>query len=657
MSRLPSSARGTVSLLVLSLVTVLAIALAGYITVSGRSMRLANRVFLHGVASNLAESGVEQALWTLNEQDWTSWTAVGGGALASSDTVAVRTITFASTKYGSSGVVGSINLRIHGRNARPWLHSDTYTTAQVVWYLGRWWQCVTNHGPVSLTTFPSTTANWIPAPSAWNAAVTYSAGTSATNADIVVSGGTAYRCTAANTNSQPPSANWTSLGTPAAWSASAAYSVNAVVTYQGTVYRCRAANTGFVPTNPTYWVGAPAIHAEGVATPPGATAAGSGGAVRVQVRAELAPVPLFPNALGGVSVVSLASTGNVGAYIPAVVAAAATTWTNGASYAVGAIVVDNNGYWRCTSAHTANSTRRPPNASFWSNSLLQDYSAVVGAPSVTMSNSANIWGHVTAPTTSFATGAVVKSATSPASPNQDPSRISSNEFVPAPTIQAVAGATNLPAPHTGTVLNDGSATLGTPGATAPAIYNITATWQGGWTYSGLYLEDSGDVLTIDGPVVLNVSGMLYTNAGTIVVTANGSLEIHFTGQLYIGNNTTSGSGFGSGGGIVNQTLDPTRVILVSNSSYTTGNYHYFWSSRPFHGLIYMPGAYLHNWNSGYNPPRYGAMAARTVYFNHTVNVQYDERLRTAGRLARFVDAPFYVSAWRELTDPAEKVTF
>lgn len=657
MRRSWTDSRGTVSLLVLSLVTVLAISLAGYITVSSRSMRLANRVFLNGLASNLAESGVEQALWTLNESDWTSWTAVGGGALASGDTVAVRTITFASTKYGSSGVVGSINIRIHGRNAKQWMHWESYTTGDIVWHLGRWWQCVSNHGPVTVTTFPSTTANWIPAPSAWNAAVTYSAGTSATNADIVISGGTAYRCTAANTNSQPPSANWTSLGTPVAWSATASYSVNAVVTYQGTVYRCRAANTGFVPTDTTYWVGAPAIHAEGVATPPGATLGGSSGAVRVQVRAELAPVPLFPNALGAGTEVLLSSTGNIGSYLPNVVSAAAATWTSGTSYTTGTLVVDNNAYYRSLSNHTANASNRPGAASSqWSNSLLQGSAAVLSAPSVRLTNSANVWGYVSAPSTSFASGAVVKHHSGlPASPNQDASRIASNSFVPTPTILSVSGGTNLPAPHSGNVLNEGAFSLGTAGATTPVIYNIAATWVYGNTYSGLLLWDSGQVLTINGPVILNVSGDVYIRSGSIVVANTGSLELYFNGQLQLGDSTSSS------GGIVNNTTnrDPKRIILVGTDNYTWSGYHEVQSTVHFHGLIYMPDAYISNRNatSGAMMTRYGAQSAATVRFHNPINFQYDASLRTAGRLARFVDAPFYVSAWRELTDPAERVTF
>lgn len=662
MRRSWTDSRGTVSLLVLSLVTVLAISLAGYITVSGRSMRLANRVFLNGLASNLAESGVEQALWTLNNANWTSWTAVGGGALAASDTVAVRTITFAATKYGSSGVVGAINVRIHGRRAKQWVHWDTHTTGDMVWYLGRWWQCVSNHGPVTVTTFPSTTANWIPAPSAWSAAVTYSAGTSAHTADIVISGGTAYRCTAANTNSPPPGTGWTSLGTPAVWSPTANYAPNAVVVYQGTVYRSRATNSGFVPTDTTYWVGAPAIHAEGVVTPPGATLAGSGGDVRVQVRAELAPVPLFPNALGGRSAVtgSSSSTGVVSSFIPN----AATTWSSTTTYVGGDLVIRNGIYYRCILGHT---NFQPPNTTYWTpgsaSTPLQGHAAVVAGAAVTLPAATSVWGHVASPSPSFGTSTVVKSATSSASPNQDPSRITSNAFVPQPAISSVSGVsvTAIPGGWSSTVLADGTTTtLGFAGETTPRVYNITGTRDGSGTQSGVYLWDSADQIVVNGPVILNVSGPFVLNAGTITIASTGSLEVYFTGQFYIGNSSTSG------GGIINNTNinddssrgpDPMRVIFVSaNTTNTTGT-HYLWQARPFHALIYMPNALIHSWNSGYSPPRYGAQNGRTVYFEHTVNFAYDLRLRTAGRLARFVEAPFYVSAWRELTDPAEKVTF
>ncbi|MBI2814683.1 MAG: hypothetical protein HYX71_10395, partial [Opitutae bacterium] len=125
-----------------------------------------------------------------------------------------------------------------------------------------------------------------------------------------------------------------------------------------------------------------------------------------------------------------------------------------------------------------------------------------------------------------------------------------------------------------------------------------------------------------------------------------SLEIHFGGELYIGTN--------GGGGIINNTLDPKRCILLGTSTTNTSGYHYFWSNQAFYGVIYMPNAYLHMWNNGYTEHIYGALSAKNIYFNHTANLHYDTSLRTA--VISGVDAPYLISEWRELTDPTEKVT-
>ena len=68
----------------------------------------------------------------------------------------------------------------------------------------------------------------------------------------------------------------------------------------------------------------------------------------------------------------------------------------------------------------------------------------------------------------------------------------------------------------------------------------------------------------------------------------------------------------------------------------------------------MPNAYLHVWNSTYPEQIYGAFSAKNIYFNHTANLHYDTSLRTA--TISGVDAPYIITQWRELTDPAEKAT-
>jgi 5-formaminoimidazole-4-carboxamide-1-beta-D-ribofuranosyl 5'-monophosphate synthetase len=71
----------------------------------------------------------------------------------------------------------------------------------------------------------------------------------------------------------------------------------------------------------------------------------------------------------------------------------------------------------------------------------------------------------------------------------------------------------------------------------------------------------------------------------------------------------------------------------------------------------MPYAYLHKWNSGYNGEIYGAFSAKTVYFNHAATLDYDMALRTAGSTGTYIERPYEITAWRELTDPAERISF
>ena len=43
------------------------------------------------------------------------------------------------------------------------------------------------------------------------------------------------------------------------------------------------------------------------------------------------------------------------------------------------------------------------------------------------------------------------------------------------------------------------------------------------------------------------------------------------------------------------------------------------------------------------------------FSRHSATLHYDTALRTAGKIGTFIDGPFLISEWRELTDPAERV--
>ncbi len=498
-------------------------------------------------------------------------------------------------------------------------------------------------------------------PTTWGEGTAYIVG------DLVSSSSLYYRCISAHTsnaggNTIANTTLWARelVGYPV-WKASVAYSVGNVVFYQppdinghpssGLLYRCRTAHTsssGSTPTNTTNWEVGSVNYATWTSTI----------GFRVGDVAFYPVTGLYYRCTTAHTNQAPASTTVTNTSYWAHTSTDYAAWSSSVAYSVGDIVyrAANQTVYRCISAHT---NQTPPNATYWSTAMF-GYSAVVAAPAVTSSSTATIRGYVNATTTTFGSNAVVQGLTSAASPKVDPTRVFSNPYVPQfdpPDAYSDLSGPGISLPDSegnGTALYEGARTLGTPGATTPTVYNITATYiSGGWSStSGLYLDSSTDVLTIVGPVILNVSGILYTNDGRIVVAPTGSLEIYFNGsQLYIGNSTTN-----TGGGIINQTFDPTKMLIATGSTYNSSSYHYYWSRHPFHGLIYMPSAYLHKWNSGFNGEINGAVSAKTVYFNHAVNVDYDMALRTAGSIGTYIEQPFQIVSWRELTDPTEQIS-
>lgn len=79
-------ARGTVLIVALLLMAVIALAITSYMNLSLGSARLAHRGFQQSAAFNLSEAGAEEALWSLNRATahqsdaWTGWTVSGSTA-------------------------------------------------------------------------------------------------------------------------------------------------------------------------------------------------------------------------------------------------------------------------------------------------------------------------------------------------------------------------------------------------------------------------------------------------------------------------------------------------------------------------------------------------------------------------------------------------
>ena len=94
----PRHDRGAALLAALCFATVLALAIGGYITVCYRSLALSTRSNQGTFAVQLAEAGMEDALWALNKDDWSSWSISG--------TTATRTISGFSYGNGATGQIG-----------------------------------------------------------------------------------------------------------------------------------------------------------------------------------------------------------------------------------------------------------------------------------------------------------------------------------------------------------------------------------------------------------------------------------------------------------------------------------------------------------------------------------------------------------------------
>ncbi|MBS0662433.1 MAG: hypothetical protein JSR48_04165 [Verrucomicrobia bacterium] len=661
--------KASVVLVAMCFVAVLAISLAGYMAVGSQSTRQSTRAYLRDVSLQLAQIGLERALNAFATSSFSSWTRPNS-------TTATKTVTIAGSRYGTANLTANVYIRVDRYREPPpslltgtpnrgnvWSAQRTYAVGDFVYYLGVWYLCYPSAPAAGVA--PSNIAYWTSAPDIWNPYATYQIGNvalyggaayrcAAINSNMppgaatiptywslitptdtwvssatylpgqyAISGAQAYRCLAANTNQAPPNAAYWASATGVnvgTWNAANSYAIDAVVFAGGVPYRCIAANSNKQPPNTTYWLSPPVIYAQGTATLPDNT----GTTISTQLRAIVAPAPLFTTAAGAYTYTNLASGGIIDSYNAAIgtyasqVSGSGSTYTQYTNYS--ATLAGGNTSGTAVNLNTA---------------TLRGY---VSAPAASTSPYAPRW-------TYSGSGAVL-------GPNDSSgvnlTRINRSSYLPKFDVQAVTGGNNLPAGQgVGTILNQGNRTLGTPGTLQ--IYNITGTYYSGSSYTpGIYLNNSTDILNIIGPVILNVTGSFYISNGSLNISAGASLEVYFTDELYIGNNGS--------GGIYNSNADPKTLLIVGTSTVNSSGYHYLWTAADFYGVLYMPSAYIHLWNSGYTPQRYGALLGSNVYFNHTANQHYDTTLRTAGSIGTFIDSPYLVSELRLLSDPGEQVT-
>lgn len=467
-----------------------------------------------------------------------------------------------------------------------WSSAATYNLNDVVYRSGSFYRCIlahSNQGPPNAT-------YWSTAPlrsTAWDSGRQYSVN------DTVSHRGVWYRCTTANNGSNPASSgNWSSTAN-SPWSSTTAYTTSSYVSYGGVWYRCILANTGQSPNNSTYWtaLGAPVVYAEGTIN-----LAGSGSA-RTQLRATIAPAPLFPNAIAARTNLTISGGGTVSSYdfatdptaaSPGYSAVLASTGTTNPAMTVTSTTV--NGY--------------------------------VAAPSATTTPFAPMW--------SYGGSAVVKGAA--VGTGIDATRVSRSPYIPVFDIQTVPG---------GTMLSTTTATLGTAGATTPSIYYYNNAGS-----VNMRLNGATTKITVVGPVILYVAGNFRIDGNTgakLIITPTGSL------RLVVGRDFNIES---TGGGIDNQTSDPSKLTVLCSRS-GTDTFVYAATAQPFYGTIYIPNS-SSTLTIGSGVSIYGAISAQNITFSGNANVYYDTSLRYA--VTSGVDQPYGITEWRELTDSIELAT-
>jgi hypothetical protein len=114
--------RGAALLAALCFATVLAIALGSYMTVCYRTLQMSSRSMQSTQSIELAEVGLEEALWALNNNDWSTWSINGSTA-----TKSLTGFSFGNNTTGSvsmtitsfDGSAGTRTVTVSGTSTNP----------------------------------------------------------------------------------------------------------------------------------------------------------------------------------------------------------------------------------------------------------------------------------------------------------------------------------------------------------------------------------------------------------------------------------------------------------------------------------------------------------------------------------------------------------
>lgn len=97
--------RGAIALAVLCLVTAMGVAVASYFSLVGQSRQLGARQFQDDRARELAQIGLEEALWALNQNAWSASGPANNVAWTTSGGTRSAVVDYGALGHGASGVV------------------------------------------------------------------------------------------------------------------------------------------------------------------------------------------------------------------------------------------------------------------------------------------------------------------------------------------------------------------------------------------------------------------------------------------------------------------------------------------------------------------------------------------------------------------------
>jgi hypothetical protein len=113
LSRSQDRKRGSLLIVAMILAAVIGISLASYIQLGRSSLNISNRALYNNAAMNLAENGLEEAMYSINQYvasstyNWAGWTNSGGAD-------AWRTLPATGTYTFDQGVTGTVRVYIYG---------------------------------------------------------------------------------------------------------------------------------------------------------------------------------------------------------------------------------------------------------------------------------------------------------------------------------------------------------------------------------------------------------------------------------------------------------------------------------------------------------------------------------------------------------------